>query len=81
MHKNKKSPLNTNRDKIGSSCKPRKFSGLPVVDFISINLDNELIKGIFLYETRQKIFRFLGGKIEFEFWPLRQGWAVGPIQI
>ena len=23
----------------------------------------------------------LGGKIEFEFWPFRQCWAVGPIQI
>ena len=38
-------------------------------------------KGIFFYETRQKIFSLLGGKIEFEFWPLRQCWAVGPIQI
>ena len=31
------------------------------------------------YETRQKIFRLHRGKIEFEFWPLRQCWAVGPI--
>ena len=38
-------------------------------------------KGLFLYETRQKIFRLLGGKKEFEFWLLRQCWAVGPIQI
>ena len=29
-------------------------------------------KGIFFYETRQKIFSLLGGKTEFEFWPLRQ---------
>ena len=35
-------------------------------------------KGLFFYETRQKIFSLLGGKIEFEFW---QCWAVGPIQI
>ena len=38
-------------------------------------------KGICFYETRQKIFRLLGGKTEFEIWPLRQCWAVGPIQI
>ena len=38
-------------------------------------------KGLFFYETRQKIFSLLGGKTEFEFWPLRQCWAVGPIQI
>ena len=43
-------------------------------------LFNESCKGICFYETRQKIFRLLGGKIEFEFWPLWQCWAVGPIQ-
>ena len=38
-------------------------------------------KGIFFYETRQKIFSLLGGKTEFEFRQLRQCWAVGAIQI
>ena len=56
-----------------------RFSGkelsMPRLD-ISGNL-----KGLFFYETRQKIFRLLGGKIELEFWPFRQCWAVGPIQI
>ena len=29
----------------------------------------------------KKSLVYLGGKIEFEFWPFRQCWAVGPIQI
>ena len=30
--------------------------------------DSVYDKGLFFYETRQKIFKLLGGKIEFEFW-------------
>ena len=48
-----------------------------------INYSRSLsFKGLCFYETRQKkIFRLLGGKIEFEFWPLRQCLAVWTIQI
>ena len=40
-----------------------------------------IFKGVFFYETRQKIFSLPWREIVFEFWPLRQFWAVGPIQI
>ena len=33
---------------------------------------HDSVKGLFFYETSQKIFNPLGGKIEFEFLPLRQ---------
>ena len=43
---------------------------------------NFLFKGLCFYETRPKIFSLpWRGKVVFEFWPLRQCWAVGPIQI
>ena len=39
------------------------------------------LKAYFSMKPAKKIFSLLGGKIVFEYWLLRQYWAVGPIQI
>ena len=38
-------------------------------------------KVLFFMKPAKKSLVYLGGKIVFEFWPLRQCWAAGPIQI
>ena len=37
------------------------------------------IKAYCFMKPAKKSLVYLGGKVVFEFWPLRQCWAVGPI--
>ena len=45
------------------------------------NLQLKLLKAYVFMKPAKKSLVYLGGKVVFEFWPLRQCWAVGPIQI
>ena len=46
-----------------------------------ISYYSKILKAYFFMKPAKRSLVYLGGKIVFEFWPLRQCWAVGPIQI